>query len=428
MEAVKNLRKLSFLVYGLGLTGKSVVNFFKKNRINNYYVWDDYANNLYKSKRADNLKKVLDKVDYIVLSPGVNLIKSKNKKKILKYKKKIITDLDIIYLIKNFHRSIVVTGTNGKSTTCKILAHLLKKNNFKVLVGGNIGTPILNLKIKKNNFLIIEASSFQLAYSQFICPNYAMLLNITNDHIDWHGSMKNYINSKFKIFKIQKKNHYSFLNKKLKFEFQKRKLLGKLIIPQIPTYRKLKYKIKNSYLKMDINDENMSHAFALSKLLRISEKSFVKSLDSFKGLQHRYEVFLKKKNYVFINDSKATSFQSTRFALENTKNIFWIVGGLPKKNDKINLTYTKKNIIKSYIIGKNISFFKKQIENKVNYVISKNLQDAVRQIFVDIKSLKKRHVSVLLSPASASFDQFLNFEVRGERFKSLIKNYARKYL
>ena len=99
-----------------------------------------------------------------------------------------------------------------------------------------------------------------------------------------------------------------------------------------------------------------------------------------------------------------------------------------KKNDKINLTYTKKNIIKSYIIGKNISFFKKQIENKVNYVISKNLQDAVRQIFVDIKSLKKRHVSVLLSPASASFDQFLNFEVRGKRFKSLIKNYARKYL
>ena len=217
MEAVKNLRKLSFLVYGLGLTGKSVVNFFKKNRINNYYVWDDYDNNLYKSKRADNLNKVFDKVDYIVLSPGVNLIKSKNKKKILKYKKKIITDLDIIYLIKNFHRSIVVTGTNGKLTTCKILAHLLKKNNFKVLVGGNIGTPILNLKIKKNNFLIIEASSFQLAYSQFICPNYAMLLNITNDHIDWHGSMKNYINSKFKIFKIQKKNNYSFLNKKLKF-------------------------------------------------------------------------------------------------------------------------------------------------------------------------------------------------------------------
>ena len=81
MDAVKNLRKLSFLVYGLGLTGKSVVNFFKKNRIDNYYVWDDYANNLYKSKRADNLKKVLDKVDYIVLSPGVNLIKSKNKKK-----------------------------------------------------------------------------------------------------------------------------------------------------------------------------------------------------------------------------------------------------------------------------------------------------------------------------------------------------------
>ena len=109
-----------------------------------------------------------------------------------------------MFLFKRNFKSIVVTGTNGKSTTSKIIAHILKKNNFKVFLVGNIGSPILNINIKKNCFLVIEASSFQLSHSKFILPDYAMILNITNDHIDWHGSMKNYKNSKFKIFKNQK--------------------------------------------------------------------------------------------------------------------------------------------------------------------------------------------------------------------------------
>ena len=86
-----------------------------------------------------------------------------------------------------------------------MIYHLLKKNNYKTLLGGNIGTPILSLNIQKNNFIVIEASSFQLAHSKYICPDFAILLNITNDHLDWHGNMKNYIESKFKIFKLQKK-------------------------------------------------------------------------------------------------------------------------------------------------------------------------------------------------------------------------------
>ena len=202
MEATNNLKELSFLVYGLGLTGRSVVNFFNKNEVKNFQVWDDQNKDLYRKKRTTNLTKTLRNVDYIILSPGVSLRKSKNKKSLIKYKNKIITDLDLFFLIKKFSKSIVVTGTNGKSTTCKILAHVLKKNNkYEILLGGNIGTPILNLNIKKNSILIIEISSFQLAYSKFIIPNYAILLNITNDHLDWHGNFKNYENSKFKIFK-----------------------------------------------------------------------------------------------------------------------------------------------------------------------------------------------------------------------------------
>ncbi len=423
-----NLKDSSFLVYGLGLTGKSVINFFNKNNFKNYQVWDDKKKYLFKKRRSNNLTNTLKKVDFIILSPGVSLNKSKNKHKLIKYKNKIITDIDLFYLFKKNFRSIVVTGTNGKSTTCKLINHILKKNKMKSFVGGNIGKPILNFSLKKDFWLIVEASSFQLAYSKFIRPDYALLINITNDHIDWHGNMKNYINSKFKIFKNQNKNQFSLIHKDFVNLYKKRNLLGRLIIPKTSRYKKLKTKFKNYYLKSDINDENMSYVYELSKLLKISEKSFIKSLKSFIGLPHRYEVFLEKKNCTFINDSKATSFQSTKFALNNTKNIFWIVGGLPKKNDKINLKNLEKNIVKTYIIGKNINFFKKQIYKNTPYYVAKNLKKSLIQILKDIKLMKRKKNIILLSPASASYDQYLNFEKRGEEFKRLCKFYARKYI
>ena len=427
MVSINNFKKLSFLVYGLGTTGLSVINFFKKNGIKNYKVWDDKNKNLYKKFRPNNLAKAAKECNYIILSPGISLKKSKNKIKLQKYKNKIISDIDIVFLFKRFYKSIVVTGTNGKSTTCKIIEHVLKKNGFKVLLGGNIGNPILNLKITKRNFLVIEASSFQLAHSKYINPDYSILLNITNDHLDWHGSMKNYINSKLKIFELQKKNQYSFLNKKFKKSFKKRNFLGKLIIPNLKEYKKIKFKINNSYLKSNINNENMSFVLKLSHTLKINNESFFKSLSSFAGLPHRHEVFFKRKNCTFINDSKATSFQATKSALENNKNIYWIMGGLPKKKDKFILKNLKKNIIRAYIIGLNINFFKKQLTNKVNYFIAHNLKNSIIQILKDIKFYKKNNV-ILLSPASASFDQFSNFEERGVKFKRLVNHYARKYI
>ena len=427
MISGKNIKKLSFLVYGLGSTGQSIINFFKKNKIKNYKVWDDNNKNFYKKLRPKNLQKTLSEIDYIVLSPGVSLKRSKKRKELNKYKEKIITDIDLIFLLKKSFKSIVVTGTNGKSTTCKILEHVLKKNKYKTLLGGNIGTPILSLNVKKNNFLIIEASSFQLAHSKFICPDYAILLNISNDHIDWHGNVRNYINSKLKIFSNQTKNQYSIINFNLKKHLKKR-LITKVIIPKIEDFQKLKEKINNPYLTSDINDENMMFVLSLSKLLGIKEKPFIKSLKSFVGLPHRYEIFLKKGNCTFINDSKATSFQASLSALKNRKNIFWILGGLPKKNDKFNINNVRKNIIRSYIIGKNTNFFKKQLQNKVSFFISKNLKNSVIKILKDIKSFKRKNNTILLSPASASFDQYLNFEERGNSFKKLCKYYARKFV
>ena len=425
MFSNSNLKKQSFLIYGLGSSGRSVVKFFKKRKINNYKIWDDKKKNLMKNKRPQNLKKTLNNVNYIILSPGISL---KKKKFLFRFKDKIITDLDIFYLINKNCKSIVVTGTNGKSTTSKIISHLLKKNNFDVSLGGNIGTPILDLKIKKNTYTVIEASSFQLSHSKFIKPDYAILLNITNDHLDWHGSMLSYRNSKLKIFKLQEKNQFSLVNKKFKKTFRKKNYKGKLIIPIEKKFKRIQHKIKNYYLKLSINDENMSFAYAFSQLIKLSEKNFITAMNSFVGLPHRYEVFLKKKNITFINDSKETSFESSKFALLNSKNVYWILGGLPKKNDKIFLSKIKKNIIKCYLVGENNNFFLKQIKNKINYSITVNLDKTLIQILKDIKLSKIKYKTILLSPAAASYDQFESFEKRGNKFKKLSKSYARKFI
>ena len=120
--------------------------------------------------------------------------------------------------------------------------------------------------------------------------------------------------------------------------------------------------------------------------------------------------------------------QSSKLALSNNKNIFWILGGLPKEKDKINLNYLKKNIIKSYIIGKNKNFFKKILKDKVNFTTSYNLKDSIVKAIKDIKIFKRSNNIILLSPGAASFDQFKNFEERGDTFKRLSKIYAKKLI
>ena len=172
----------------------------------------------------------------------------------------------------------------------------------------------------------------------------------------------------------------------------------------------------------------MNFVYTLAKKLKISDNSFIKSMNSFKGLSHRYEIFLKKKGITFINDSKATSLQSSKHALASCKNIYWIVGGLPKEKDKIDLNNVKNNIIKSYIIGKNISFFKMQLKNKVKFTIKKTLKNAVMSVLKDIKLSNKINKTILLSPGAASFDQYKNFENRGNEFKKLSKLYAKRFI
>ena len=421
------IKDSSFAVYGLGLSGNSTFRFLKKKRVKKIYTWDDKKKN---KKKFNLFKKKLDEVDYIVISPGINIQKTKLASKLSKNKKKIITDLDLFYMQKIPVKSIVITGTNGKSTACKLTQHILKTNRLDAQLGGNIGKPVLDLKIKKNSVVIIEASSFQLSYTKFIKPTLAAVLNITSDHLDWHKTIINYKNSKLKIFSKQDANDIALLNnKKIVKQFKKKKFLSKLkIVKKSILSDKIKKKITNDYLISKPNLENLEFASQISKIFKIKEKIFLKAVNTFKGLSHRHEIFLKKNKIIFINDSKATSFESTKHALKNNSNIYWIFGGLPKIKDKFNFQGVGSNIIKTFIIGNKTNYFKNKLTKNIRYKISFNLNNAIKDIFKELILVKKNKSTVLLSPASASYDQFNNFVDRGNQFKKVIINYAKKFL
>ena len=238
--------------------------------------------------------------------------------------------------------------------------------------------------------------------------------------------MKNYTRVKSKIFFAQNSSDYSYINsinkysKSIKNIFKNRNLSSKLIFVDGSNCNSLLKKVKNKYFRSKGNIENLAFAYKIAKNLKINNKIIIKGLNKFRGLPHRQEIVFSNKKILCINDSKATSFDASLQSLSSFNNIYWIVGGLPKHKDRFYLQNVKKKIVKAYIIGKKASFFKKQIEKQAIFTISKNIQNAVNNIYKDLKLSKNSKRTVLFSPAAASFDQFSNFENRGKYFKNLI--------
>ena len=422
MNNIHNFKKKNFIIYGLGKTGKSTLEFLKRKKIKKIITWDDSS----KIKNNINKKRFLielNKAHFIIISPGINIKKTPFKKQLLKNKYKIITDIDLFYLSNNPEKKIMVTGTNGKSTTCSIIEHIFKKKGFKTELCGNIGRPILKQKFDDKKIYIIESSSYQLEYSKFIKPTFALFLNISKDHINWHGSMKNYINSKLKIFKNQTSDDYSFIkDKNLILLYKKNKYRGKLIVVK-KNY--INQELIKYPLKFQTEFENIEFALDIANKFNIKRNFFFKSLKSFKGLKHRHEIFLKTRKYIFINDSKATSFEASKKAILKNNDIVWILGGLPKIGDKINIRLIKNRVLHAFIFGNNTKFFSNILQGKINFTIRKNLEDIVK--LISKKILYKKKITILFSPASASFDQFRDFEERGDAFKRYVKNYAKRF-
>ena len=427
-----NFYNKKIFIYGLARTGISTLNFLK-NKGNKLVCWDDKPeirkkiskNFLLKSTRQLNQNLF----DFIVISPGINKNKCSIKNFLNKNNSKIITDLDIFYSFNYLNKIISITGTNGKSTTCKLLYEIFRAGGYKVQLGGNIGRPLLGLKkLKKKSIFILELSSYQLDYTKYFRSNHAAILNISFDHLERHQNIQNYINAKAKIFKFQKETDIAYLSKKNKyFSKIKKNFKSKIKIIKLKNIYKFKKKITNDYLLTLANLENLAFVLNITKKFKLNKKIIFRVINKFKGLPHRQEKIYSGKKIICINDSKATSFDACLQSLSNYDQIYWIVGGLPKHQDHFYLKNVKKKIVKAYIIGKNISFFKNQIRKTIPFSVSNNMQNAVNNIYKDFQSSKNFRKTILLSPAAASYDQFNNFENRGDHFKNLvIKKFKKK--
>ena len=436
MEDIKNIFiKKKILIYGLGKSGFSSYNFLKNN--NKLYLYDDNKK-VFNDKK---IKKIFIKIenifknnfDFIVISPGININTCPLKDFLKKNLKKIITDLDIFYSHYFKNRNIAITGTNGKSTTAKILFDILKNQKFDVRLTGNIGNPILSeKKITSKTIFVIEVSSYQIEYSKKFKANYALILNISPDHLERHGTFINYVKSKFKLFSNQTKQDYSFFdikNKYLKKEIKKNKICSQIIKVDINSINKHIKRIKNPYFLTEGYQNNLAFIFAITKKFRLKKTNLFKVINNFKGLKYRQQIIYHSKKLTLINDSKATSYSSSINILKSLKKVFWIVGGVPKFGDQFFMT--KKDCInfKVYIYGKNKNYFIKQLKNKMNYQSFNYLKDALKKIIFDIKNEKKNeHKTILFSPSAASFDSFKNFEDRGKKFNILVKKLNLKKL
>jgi len=404
------------LIYGLGKSGLSTFKFLKKN--NNIIKYDDKIKTNYKE-----IKKI--KFDYIILSPGIDINKCSLSSFLKKNYKKIHTDLDIFYSHYKNNNKITITGTNGKSTTAKILYEVLKAQKVDVRLVGNIGNPILLEKnITNKTVFVIEASSYQLEYSKLFRSNISLILNISPDHLDRHKTISKYINAKFKLVKNQSKKDLAILNVNnfyIKQQLQLKNFYSKIIKINKKTNINFIRKVKNKYFATDGNKENLQFVFAVTKILKLKKDSLFKTLEKFKGLNYRQEIIYHSKKLTIINDSKATSFSSSESLLRSLDNVYWIVGGLAKKGDK--LLWNKKNNknIRAYIFGKDKVFFIDKLKKLMRYESFLNLKTLIQKIFLDIKiDNKSTHKTILFSPAAASFDNFNNFEERGKFFNKLI--------
>ena len=416
------------LIYGLGKSGVSSYKFLK-NKADLYLFDDNEKKNIkLKSNLRLNTLKEISKINFdkIIISPGIDISKCKLSKTLKKNSSKIYTDLDIFY---SFHKnkSITVTGTNGKSTTAQILYEVLEDQKYDVRLIGNIGNPALSeKKITKHTIFVIEASSYQLEYSQIFSSKYAAILNIAPDHIERHKNLKNYITAKFKLLVSQPNNATAFINKNdplITKKIDNNNLKQKIIKIDSKKSNKIYNQIKNEYFLSSGNKENLSFVLKILKIFKLNNKILLKTLNKFKGLKYRQQIIFKNKNLTIINDSKSTSFASSENLLKNLNYVYWILGGIPKKSDQFKLSKKHCKNFKAYIFSKHHKEFKKNLKNKIIVKNLKDLKDILNEIFLDIKKKKLEKNIILFSPAGASFDNFKNFEDRGLYFNKLIKKF-----
>ncbi len=405
-----NLKK-KFLVYGYGVSGKSISKYLE-NKKSEYNIYDDYKipNNLKNTINKKNLIKNIKTFDYFVVSPSIKIDKNHF---LFAFKKKIIIDLDFLYLEINKQIIIGVTGTEGKSTTCQYLSQSLSRK-YKNIIIGNFGKTILEKKniqkyLKNFKIIIIELSSYQLDKIKFLKLDHALITNIYSDHLEYHKNFKNYVKSKFKIQSFLKINGFFYIRN---IEYRSYSHLINNKIKKVNKIRNIK--TKGTF----INKLRSLNIPMVSSVLNKIDKSIIFNQSFIDDLPFRNQLIRKTSHYKIYNDSKCTNLENAVMKnnlIKNDKKIL-ILGGRPKfSNNKIVINNSLTLIFGPYAkkISKNL-FFKKS-----KFIIFRELEDLLN--YIKILSLDNRFKIILFSPGGESFDQFKDFKDRGKKFNSLVK-------
>ncbi len=417
-----------FGILGIGISGLAAFKFLKKKKAE-IYIYDDNKtpNSDLKEYWKHYSKWNWTDLEKIVISPGIP-ISGKNIHPVIYlaklHKIRLINEIEFLFDKKPKAKIIGITGTNGKSTLVSLISHILKQNNIPNVVCGNFGNPACLIDDPgKKGVIILELSSYQLKSIPSLKVDFCSIINISIDHIDYHGSFKSYLNSKLELLKAVNRhgiiiinNNDEFLRKKIHAFIKKNQIQTKIIYTE-------NFEIKSNYIFGKHNSELFEIANKICKNLGLSDTKIEKAILSSQPLPHRMETIFKKDKLIIINDSKATNGNSSSAALKTFKNIYWIAGGLKKKDGLGESLKHLVNVRKIYLVGSSKKFFLNQLE-KINfkYPIYKfdKLEFAIDQILKDIKINKNIDQTILFSPAAASFDEYENFEKRGLIFKSII--------
>ncbi|MGD2134297.1 MAG: UDP-N-acetylmuramoyl-L-alanine--D-glutamate ligase, partial [Maricaulaceae bacterium] len=423
-------------------------------------VWDDNAPARQTAEAegfevVNFLERDWSDIEALVLSPGAPLTVNPHRAVELAR----LTQTPVIGDIEIFARALAgrpaaargqlvgITGTNGKSTTTALIGHILKGCGRHAQVGGNIGTPALDLAPPHPGAIyVLELSSFQLDLTESLKPTVAVLLNLAEDHLDRHGDMAAYIAAKMRIFANQSSLEHAVIGvddpytQRILSEMRAERsapaltpisagrALGRGVhavggvlydaldgrATEVVDLRRARSLIGRH------NWQNAAAAYAATRLLGLDSAEIAREIVSFPGLPHRMEVVAGVGEVQFINDSKATNPASTRQALAALENVFWIAGGRSKGANFAELGMLMPRVAKAYLIGEAAETIASQLKGKVITEICRDMKTAVRRAAADAAEARGANPVVMLSPACASFDQYQDFAARGDDFRQIV--------
>jgi len=443
-------------VFGLGASGLASAQALKLGGAQPI-CFDDDDGRVADAKAAGLATADLRTIDWthivaLVLAPGVPLTHPKPHWVVTKAREhwvEIIGDIEL-FVRERAHVApscpfVAITGTNGKSTTTYLTAHILYSAGLDVQMGGNIGTPIVALEpFASNRIYVIEVSSYQVDLAPTLKPTVGVLLNVAEDHLDRHGTIENYAALKALVPASVEPDGTAVIavdDRYCRLTAERVARAGKNLVRVSVSgplrdglYAEGSRIIGASggkahpivqlagigALRGIHNAQNAAAAVAVAQVFGLDLAAIQKALTSFPGLPHRMEEIARFGKVLYVNDSKATNADSAARALASFNDIFWIAGGKPKTGGITSLAEFFPRIRKAYLIGEAAKEFARTLEGKVPYEINEVLSAAVDAATRDAHDAEAAEPAVLLSPACASFDQYQNFEERGDAFRAIV--------